>query len=228
VAALVAVLLVLPATVPAADGGAGANRGGGATYYDTGATQGAISLKVASGAWVGRPTRIRGRSEQLAGHTVSIQGRRSRRAGWGPLVSARVANDGTFAARWTPGAAGRRELRAVDADASSAGSDGARAASPPAAVTVYRRVTASWYGPGFYGHRTACGRRLTTRTLGVAHRTLPCGAKVAIRVGGRSLVIPVIDRGPYAPGVTYDLTGAAARRLGVAETRRIGAAVMSR
>jgi rare lipoprotein A len=93
---------------------------------------------------------------------------------------------------------------------------------------VYRRVTATWYGPGFYGNRTACGQRLTTETQGVAHKTLPCGTRIAVRVGGRSAIVPVIDRGPYARGVAYDLTGATARRLGVTSTARIGAAVLTR
>ncbi len=39
----------------------------------------------------------------------------------------------------------------------------------------------SWYGPGFYGHRTACGVELTKTVIGVAHRTLPCGTKVTFR-----------------------------------------------
>ena len=89
-------------------------------------------------------------------------------------------------------------------------------------------MTSTWYGPGFYGNRTACGQRLTTSTLGVAHRTLPCGTKVALRANGRSIVVPVIDRGPYARGVTYDLTAETADRLGVMHTAQIGAAILSR
>ena len=38
-----------------------------------------------------------------------------------------------------------------------------------------------WYGPGFYGKRTACGYALTQSIVGVAHRTLPCGTKVTFR-----------------------------------------------
>ena len=64
--------------------------------------------------------------------------------------------------------------------------------------------------------------------MGVAHRTLPCGAKVSLRAGGRSVVVPVIDRCPYARGVTYDLTRATAEHLGVMHTAHIGAAVLSR
>lgn len=228
VAALVAVLLTLPASVLAADGGASGNPGGGATYRETSAAEGQISLTVASGAWLGRATRIRGRSEELSGHTIAIERRRSHREGWVPVASVRVADDGRFGTSWRPGASGRHQLRAVTAAASSAESAGAQAASAVARVTVYRSVTATWYGPGFYGNRTACGQRLTTRTLGVAHRTLPCGAKVAIRVNGRSATVPVIDRGPYARGVAYDLTSATARHLGVTATSRIGAAVLSR
>lgn len=222
-----AVLFTLPAAVLAADGGTGANSGGGATYSDSPAAEGQISLNVASGAWLGRATRIRGRSAELAGRTIAIERRRSDRNGWVPVASVRVAENGAFATSWKPGAAGRHQLRALAATASSADA-GARAASAVERVTVYRAVTATWYGPGFYGNRTACGQRLTTRTQGVAHKTLPCGSKVAIRVNGRSTVVPVIDRGPYARGVTYDLTGATARRLGVTYTSRIGAAVLTR
>ena len=76
------------------------------------------------------------------------------------------------------------------------------------------RAAATWYGPGFYGNRTACGRTLRTTTIGVAHRTLPCGTKVTFAYRGHYLVAPVIDRGPYSGGYTFDLTGAAAQALG--------------
>ena len=228
VAALVAVLVVLPATAAASDGGMSSNGGGGATYTNAPADGGEISLTVASGAWLGRATRIRGRSAELAGRTVAIERRRTRRSGWAPVASVRVGDDGRFATRWTPGSAGRHQLRALPATASSADSADGQAASAVKRVIVYQAVTSTWYGPGFYGNRTACGQRLTTSTLGVAHRTLPCGSKVALRVKGRSLVVPVIDRGPYADGVTYDLTRATAERLGVMHTARIGAAILSR
>jgi rare lipoprotein A (peptidoglycan hydrolase) len=204
------------------------NSGGGATYTNAPAASGEISLTVASGAWLGRATRIRGRSAELAGRTVAIERRRTRRSGWAPVASVRVGDDGRFATRWTPGSAGRHQLRALPATASSADSADGQAASAVTRVIVYQAVTSTWYGPGFYGNRTACGQRLTTSTLGVAHRTLPCGSKVALRVKGRSLVVPVIDRGPYADGVTYDLTRATAERLGVMHTARIGAAILSR
>jgi rare lipoprotein A (peptidoglycan hydrolase) len=60
--------------------------------------------------------------------------------------------------------------------------------------------------------------------MGVAHRTLPCGTPVAIDYQGRSIVVPVIDRGPYGvAGADWDLTQAAAFALGMTETSPIGA-----
>jgi rare lipoprotein A (peptidoglycan hydrolase) len=67
----------------------------------------------------------------------------------------------------------------------------------------------SWYGPGFYGRRTACGQALTKSLLGVAHRSLPCGTLVTFRHGGRTLTVPVVDRGPYVRDRIFDLTGGA-------------------
>jgi hypothetical protein len=73
----------------------------------------------------------------------------------------------------------------------------------------------SWYGPGFYGRRTACGYALTTTLRGVAHRTLPCGTLIEFRnpSNGRTITVPVVDRGPYAFGRSWDLTGGACTAL---------------
>lgn len=74
----------------------------------------------------------------------------------------------------------------------------------------------SFYGPGFYGKRTACGLAYTTEIMGVAHRTLPCGTLVTFRnpANGRTITVPVIDRGPYVTGRQWDLSGAACTALG--------------
>ena len=67
----------------------------------------------------------------------------------------------------------------------------------------------SWYGPGFYGHNGACGMvpgGIQKDTVGVAHRTLPCGTKVTFRYKGHTVVTQVIDRGPYVSGRTWDMT----------------------
>jgi hypothetical protein len=75
-------------------------------------------------------------------------------------------------------------------------------------------VVASWYGPGFYGNRTACGQTYTPEIIGVAHRTLPCGTLVVIEYRGRVMTVPVIDRGPYVVGRTLDLSAATRTAMG--------------
>lgn len=69
---------------------------------------------------------------------------------------------------------------------------------------VGRQLT-TWYGPGFFGRRTACGQTLRRSTWGVAHRTLPCGTLVTLSRGAKRVSVRVIDRGPFS-GATLDLT----------------------
>jgi rare lipoprotein A len=80
-------------------------------------------------------------------------------------------------------------------------------------VTVYRPAAASYYGPGLYGGALACGGTLQPGTLGVAHKWLPCGTRVRLRYRGRSVTVPVVDRGPYVAGRDFDLTEATRERL---------------
>ena len=113
------------------------------------------------------------------------------------------------------------------ASASSGGASPDPASAQPLSAD-YKPARATWYGPGLYGNRLACGGRLSHHTLGVAHRTLPCGTKVALRYRGHTVVVPVIDRGPYARGVDYDLTEATALRLGMTQTAHLAAAPLHR
>lgn len=80
-------------------------------------------------------------------------------------------------------------------------------------AAVYSYGTASSYGPGLYGNRTACGQTLYRSTLGVAHRTLPCGTKLQICHRGVCRYARVIDRGPYSGSRVLDLTAATTYRL---------------
>ena len=107
----------------------------------------------------------------------------------------------------------RTEL-GVDADVASAG--GRRAI-----IRRMRIQRATWYGPGFYGQRTACGVKLRPWTLGVAHKKLPCGTRVTFFYHGVFKTVPVIDRGPFASGLSWDLTAAAARTLEFRSTGRL-------
>ena len=80
-------------------------------------------------------------------------------------------------------------------------------------LNAFRWAHASWYGPGLYGNHLGCGGRLGYSTLGVAHKYLPCGSKVTLRHGRRTIRVRVVDRGPYVAGREFDLTAATARRL---------------
>jgi hypothetical protein len=82
-----------------------------------------------------------------------------------------------------------------------------------AGISGWQDVKASWYGPGFYGNHTADGTVYNDSILLVAHKTLRLGSKVAISYGGRTLIVPVKDRGPYIPGRTFDLSAGLAKAL---------------
>jgi hypothetical protein len=153
------------------------------------------------------------------GKTVMIE-RLGHETGWNwePTVTAPVASNGAFHAVWNTNHIGRFSIRVVvKGDASAA------SAAPVVWVTVYRPSLATLYGPGFWGRRTACGHVLRRSTIGIANRTLRCGEKVALYYRGRTLIVPVIDRGPYANGADWDLTAATGRALGVTGTAKIGA-----
>ncbi|MGI8804067.1 MAG: RlpA-like double-psi beta-barrel domain-containing protein [Solirubrobacteraceae bacterium] len=65
-----------------------------------------------------------------------------------------------------------------------------------------------------YGLGLACGGLLAVNQIGVAHKTAPCGTLIDFTYNGRTLRVPVIDRGPYIVGREWDLTGATAAALG--------------
>jgi peptidoglycan hydrolase-like protein with peptidoglycan-binding domain len=81
-------------------------------------------------------------------------------------------------------------------------------------IRAMPRNGASWYGAPLFGNNTACGQKFTPTIVGVAHKTLPCGTRVLIGYRGRFLLTRVIDRGPYTPGRTWDLSHAAMIALG--------------
>ncbi|MDP9292926.1 MAG: septal ring lytic transglycosylase RlpA family protein [Actinomycetota bacterium] len=170
---------------------------------------------------LGRAVRFRGTVDRgEAGRAVTIERLEPLTSAWTPEAATTVASDGSFVASWRPRHSGRFQTRAVLARDSAAGT---AAASPELPLTVYRPALASWYGPGLFGKRTACGNRLSRSLLGVAHRRLPCGTSVALHYRDRTLVVPVVDRGPFTRGTEWDLTAATAAALGFAESGRLGA-----
>jgi rare lipoprotein A len=89
----------------------------------------------------------------------------------------------------------------------------------PLAVVFYLAICpvhaesgrAAFYGGG----RTASGERTGLNDLTAAHRTLPFGTKVRVtnHHNGRTVVVRIVDRGPYGRGRIIDLSRAAAREL---------------
>jgi len=118
--------------------------------------------------------------------------------------------NGTFALRWLPERTGNYSVRAYGVHDRRIASSRSVARK----LTAYRLAGASYYGPGLYGNGVACGGTLLPGTMGVANKTLPCGTKVKLRYHGRTVTVPVIDRGPYVAGRDYDLTEAVKEKLG--------------
>jgi len=161
----------------------------------------------------GRAVRVKGTLlPRLRGRTLRLQLRT--RHGWKTVDRVRTRAGGRFRAAFRPRHAGiyRLRVRFSGDRTAAAASDRLRR------VYVYRTGHASWYGPGLYGNTTSCGGALTSGRLGVAHKYLPCGTRVTFRYRGRSVTVPVIDRGPFAAGRDWDLTAATKRRLGFGST----------
>jgi rare lipoprotein A (peptidoglycan hydrolase) len=137
----------------------------------------------------------------IAGRRASLQRRAHGR--WVTIDRATTRPGGRFAFRFRPQRAMSARVRVlIDATRREIGR-----------LNVYRRAAASWYGPGLYGNKLSCGGRLEPRTLGVAHKTLPCGTTVTLRNGDRVVRVKVVDRGPYVGGREFDLTAATRNRL---------------
>ena len=213
--ALVVVGFALPAT-------AGAQTTGGSSAPGAQPATG-VALTAGPHALLGRATKLTGTvKRRYRGRVVRIQRYDEAAAKWRSEAKTVVARDGGFAARWRPQALGATRVRAALRRRRAATVTNA---SPEVAVRVFQPGKATYYGPGLYGNQTACGQELTPDLVGIAHRTLPCGTQVEIAYGGASIVVPVIDRGPFVDGITWDLTEAAATQLGITSTVRVGALV---
>jgi rare lipoprotein A len=90
-------------------------------------------------------------------------------------------------------------------------------AQKPPAVVRTMVGNASWYGPGFYGRRTASGEPLSRNRSTVASRHLPFGTRVRVTFlrTGRSAEARVNDRGPFVRSRIIDCSEALARQIGL-------------
>ena len=200
----------------------------------TGVSPNALAITAQSGEHP-QPTRISVRTHTmnvLAGHDVLVAGRlfgvrgalglpgrmitlqALARRGWHTIARVRTSTNGRYRLRFLAERTGSEALRlrfsGDIADASSHHRLGS--------LNVYRLAEASWYGGG---GSLACGGDLTDSTLGVANKTLPCGTLVTLRYDGRSIRVPVIDRGPYVAGREFDLTYATKEALGFGGTGEV-------
>ncbi|MGA9876522.1 MAG: septal ring lytic transglycosylase RlpA family protein [Solirubrobacteraceae bacterium] len=141
----------------------------------------------------------------LAGRVVYLQ--RLGRHGWRNISHTLTGARGRFVLRYTPHHLFSERVRVLFAgDAHDISTH-----RYVGLLSSYRLADASWYGGG---GSLACGGELTSATMGVANKTLPCGTLVTLRYDGRSVRVPVVDRGPYVEGREFDLTEATKRALG--------------
>jgi rare lipoprotein A len=88
---------------------------------------------------------------------------------------------------------------------------------PPAKVGATDVGTASWYGPGYDGKKTACGERFDQDALTAAHGSFPCDTKVRVTFlsTGKSVVVRINDLFPNHKGRLIDLSRGAAKQIGL-------------
>ncbi len=195
-----------------------------AALYSTGGTAFLEPpVRVANGAFAGRTSVVTGHTD--AGDVDVTISAKVGKGEWTQIGTADADAGGDFTFSWKPARSGTYAFRITPAGSAVASADTAQGS-----IRVYRNQKATWYGPESYGTRTACGQIITKRTLGVAHKTLPCGTKVEffLRRTGKKIVLPVIDRGPFANNAVWDLTLTAMKRLGSSSTEFLGAVPLSK
>jgi hypothetical protein len=148
-----------------------------------------------------------------AGRAVALQVR-GPGGTWTTVDHDRTDGKGRYVLAWRATRTGTKRVR-VDFGGTRELSSAHRLAGT---TRIYRRAFASWYGPGLYGNRLGCGGTLHPGTLGVANKSLPCGTKVTLHYRGRTVRVPVVDRGPYVGGREFDLTAATKAKLGFGST----------
>jgi rare lipoprotein A (peptidoglycan hydrolase) len=208
-----------------------------------------ITLTLADYGTIHQELRLTGSAPVAeAGATIDIEvAPTSGIPSWSQVTSATVASNGTFSSVWVPTQSTTVELKAVlatalapapagtatsstgggalpgaDADTATAAATQTLSSTGAVMLPIFKDAITTFYGPGLWGRRTACGEVLQRATVGIASRTLKCGTMVAVQYGGRELSLPVIDRGPFANHASWDLTMAAARLLRLRETATVG------
>ena len=155
---------------------------------------------------VGRVLLVTGHAAPAhAGRLILLQ--RRLHGAWRTIAHARTRAGGAYTLRLRARTSFSAKLRVRTVGTSTL----AAGAAPAGVGSVLRAALASWYGSG---HFLACGGVITGGTMGVAHKTLPCGTLVTIRYRGRQVRVPVVDRGPFVGGREFDLAPGVRNALG--------------
>lgn len=236
--ATAALTVVTPAVAaaPAATSGGVSVAGGASTTAPAASSATAEDRGTAAGS-AAKPSRVRpeikvttARAAGLVGNRAVYAGRivgarqgdevrldlRGKRA-WSSVATARVSSGGRFRVAKQISSVGDQAAR-VRVVASEHVEGTHRRVKR---VHGFRKSHASYFGPGLYGTALACGGRLSPRTKGVAHKTLPCGTRVTLRYKGRQVTTKVVDRGPYIAGREWDLTAATRNQLGFGDVGQV-------
>jgi rare lipoprotein A len=208
------VVMLAPVAIAASEPTAPTGAAPAAPVAKVAAAKPHLSARVSDARSIsGDGIRIRARVKNSHSRTtITLKVRRAGSRAWSKVDGAVVRSGKRVTLRWRGGRPGTYLTRVV---ASNAGGTDRVATGR---THVFRKGHASYYGPGLYGGGLACGGRLTPSTVGVAHKTLPCGTKVTFNYGNRTVTARVIDRGPFIAGRDWDLTTGLKRKLGFGST----------
>ncbi|MBM9521145.1 septal ring lytic transglycosylase RlpA family protein [Desulforhopalus vacuolatus] len=87
----------------------------------------------------------------------------------------------------------------------------------PSSEGYTKQGLASWYGPGFHGHKTSNGEIYNMHEMTAAHKVLPMNTTLLVHnlENDKKVVVRVNDRGPFVRGRIIDLSHKAAKALGI-------------
>jgi hypothetical protein len=213
------VLIAVPIARAASADETAATQGGAAAQEAPVATEAARKPKITGrvlrsrsvgGSGITVRARLTGVGRGKAHVRLSVRASGSKK--WHVVATDNVRGGKKFNLKWRGGNPGRYMTRV------SVRKFGRSASDRTGRVYVFRKSFASYYGPGLYGGGLACGGTLSPGTVGVAHKTLPCGTRVTFKVGNRIVTARVIDRGPYVGGRDWDLTTALRNKLRFGDT----------
>jgi rare lipoprotein A len=145
------------------------------------------------------------------------------------IIAGGTANHG-LARELTPDPQAAQERLAPELKNTQANRDAEKIKQHPTDLTAKKRLgKASFYAPMFAGRKMANGNRMNPHSNNAASKTLPLGttAKVTNLETGRSAVVIIQDRGPYAPGRIVDLSPATAKEIGITPRKGVAMVVVA-